>query len=244
MTTRVKRQFLISGWLKRNIITRINNIPNDIIKLITEFYPLLIEFEGSKFNLTDDEKLHLTEYLFKYLSSRQKTGKISNLKASLLYDIDLNGADAINWHKKVDGHYNTLTLIQEMNYKHIFGCFVVDKYQSQTHKHLKDKSSFLFILRSTTLKDVECPKFMEIDGEKGPYDHTICGPCFGSTFDFAVFAYNYECYIGDHGEKSSIKSNYPGLKGKEFTGGICDSIRQFRYNFTIEKMQTHRIDVE
>lgn len=237
MTTRVKRQFLISGWLKLNITT-IDNIPNDIVKLITEFYPLLIEFEGSKFNLTDDEKLHLTEYLFKYLSLRQKKGKISNLKASLLYDIDLNGASGTNWHKKVDGHYNTLTLIQEINHKHIFGCFVVDKYQSQTHKHLKDKSSFIFLLRST-IKDVECPKFIEINGEKGPYDHNTCGPCLGNTFDFAVFAYEVECYIGE-----SNRPNYPGLKPKEFTGGERDSIRHFRYNFKIEKMQTHRIDVE
>ena len=232
MTSKQQRSLLISGWLKLVLFVDEKDkfIPEDIMKSIEEFYPLFIEFGASKLGLTDDEKMHLTEYLFTFLAKQNPEKAFQNLSATLLYDGERDGHGGPKWHKKVNGHYNTLTLV-ESDTKHIFGGFAVDKWHDEI-KYSENPASFLCLIRSKYVKRPEFAEYVQTDqGVTGPYNASYCGPCFGTGFDIGIFAGND---VSNYA-KTLPNTPYPGFKMDGVSGGI---------HFRVVKIETYRIDMD
>ena len=229
------------------------NIPTDVKRMISQFYPMFIAFIGTKMGLTMEEKMHLTEYLIKLLCSEPN----NELSSELLYGGARDGLGAEQWHDKVDGHKNTLSIVQT-EYDHIFGCFASEPFDKLKSDHFPDIKSFLCVIR-TQFKDAECPKFAPFVGRKdghhdefyyGPYTGACYGPTFGWAFDLCVFAYEQSSGYVNHNKYS----RYPNLFGNELCGGkIFDSKDRDlplkdregkEHDFTIKALETFELIIE
>ena len=125
MTSSVaKRTILLCGYIREILGPKMETIPNDIRILIEIFYPILIDFSESKIILIE-EKRYITEYLTQILTEDSDTD--ATLSAVLLYEGERDGLSALEWHSKVDGHKNTLSIIQT-NYGNVFGCFASEPW--------------------------------------------------------------------------------------------------------------------
>ena len=90
----------------------INNvIPNEVIMLIGQYYPIYIEFGGSKLGLNNDGNQVLIMYLTKVLIENDKN-KRTILSEKLLYDGSRVGYTAKAFHEKCDHVPNTLTIVK------------------------------------------------------------------------------------------------------------------------------------
>ena len=255
MSLRLRRTLLIAGCFRIKKWQSDANIPKEIMQLIEEFYPISIEFQGSKLNLTFEEKEHLTEYLLKTLI---EDGSNNFLDATLLYNGKQDGLTSKAWHKKVDGNCNLLTFV-ETKYDHIFGCFSSVKFESAETYH-RDLKSFLCVIR-TQFKYAECPKFCRyvaksekskiIRNDYGPYDGADWGPCFGHSFDVGIFSkYAPHNYVNH-----TMYTNYPDAFGNILCGGKELDVtnepnaplanRKYKpISFDIKHIETFRIDIK
>ena len=247
---------LVAGCIRTKKWNSVLDIPKEIIKLIEEFYPIGLEFEGSNLKLTWQEKEYLTKYLSQTLIADENVHNDS-LSSVAIYEGDRDGMTAKSWHEKVDGNSNLLTLVQT-GYNHIFGCFASIKYVGNRKYH-KDLKSFLCLIR-TQFKDAECPKLCryvakserpdELCADNGPYDGEKFGPCFGFAFDVGIFSSNssYPVNYVNHGGST----NYPDAFGNILCGGkeldktndINKSIKERKHKpipFDIKRIETHKI---
>ena len=120
----------MSSKLKRNKFeeTIKNVIPNDIIEIIKQYYPIYIEFNKSKLGLIMNEKQTLTEYLTKVLIEDKNKSYI--ISEELLYDGLRDGFEPYPFHSKCDLKSNTLTIIKT-NYNHIFAGFTTIPFNKE-----------------------------------------------------------------------------------------------------------------
>ena len=222
-TSKLKRNALIFGYIREQFKDQSDNsdiIPTDIKKLIEMFYPLVLDFIGSKLGLMMEEKQYLTEYLSKLLLSGTDSGDY--LSDKLLYDGARDGLRGWIWHNKIDGHKNTLSIIKT-EYDHIFGCYASEPFGLADDAYFPDLESFLCVIR-TQFKDAECPKFApfvgKVEGHNGetyygPYSDNDTGPAFGWAFDLIIWYDHYQdCYVHHHAQ-----SRYPNVFGNELCGG-------------------------
>ena len=249
---------MVSGYIRMKKWQNILNIPDEIIKLIEEFYPIAIEFEGSRLKLTFEEKEYLTQYLMQTLMEQDDDSKC--LSAVLLYDGEKDGMEAKAFHKKCDFNENTLTLV-ETEYDHIFGCFSSVAFEQKLGEWQKDLKSFLCLIR-TQFEITECPKYCryvskaekpnEIYGDRAAYSGSNYGPCFGHSFDVGIFSpWGHANYVNH-----TKYTNYPDAFGNMLCGGkklertedinkkVNERSGGCKFKFDIKHVETYRIDIK
>ena len=98
MSSKLRRNLLISGYLRDNKFEELvqNVIPNGVISIIEQYYPIYIAFNESKLGLTTNEKQTLTQYLTNVLIDDKHKSYI--LSEKLLYDGYRDGFNAKSFH--------------------------------------------------------------------------------------------------------------------------------------------------
>ena len=118
-----ERELLLKGY-HRELEKEWNiNIPDEMVSLISLFFPKYIDFEGCTISLTDEEKELITNWLIDTFDSSQGH-TFMNVTSTLLYDMDKDGDKGEDYHDKCDNHPNTFTIIQLEDYDHIIGFYV------------------------------------------------------------------------------------------------------------------------
>ena len=105
-------------------------IPNDILLVIVLFFPNFIDFEGCKMDLTDDEKTLITNWLAATISEFHNPVLFS----TLLYDAEMHGKAAGDFHRKCDDHQNLFGIVKIKNFNHIIGFFVSKSFNENDPK--------------------------------------------------------------------------------------------------------------
>ena len=134
---------LITGYIRKNIISIADIIPNDIHSICCNYFGLSRFISSSIINRSQTQIL--LKLLVRKLSRKTTLGNENNFVFKLLYRHSLNNND--EYQKLCDGKKSIIVLIKS-NYNQIFGgytsSFIYDK--NNKYKYNKDTNSFLFKL--------------------------------------------------------------------------------------------------
>ena len=242
MSTRLKREFLIFGYLRdQRFAAMIGQlIPKDIPMLIAEFYPICIDFTQNAFDLTLDEKELLTKWLrSQLLDNDEQEAQNKFLTSTLLYDSQNDGYKNQDYKTKCDKHPNKLTFVKT-EYDHIFGGFISPITHSNYNEFFEDDKSFLFLLRSK-FKD-HTPKICKIEPKSA--DKAYLGaPNLGPIFGEGEVAFLIDSKNLTDSHFVSHRTSHQNVSGNELCGGVEYDPAPATHSFAMKIMQTFRIDV-
>jgi hypothetical protein len=146
---------------------------------------------------------------------------------ALLWRGSRDGFAAADFHRRCDGHANTLTVIQDTK-GNIFGGFTPIEWESRQNKPLYradySLSSFLFTLRNPYNVP---PKTFALRGER-KYRAIWCGAWWGPHFDDIIVADNCNACSGSDTHWFGLTyTNDTGLEGYTFfTGSKTFKVRE------------------
>lgn len=159
-----------------------------------------------------------------------KTSK--HLKLNLIYKATRDGDSPNNFHQKVDGKKNTVTVIlTDQGYR--CGGFVTKEWNTSGEFNKNDINSFLFSLERRE-------KYLVNLDECTNYNHKNYGPTFGKGFDLVVGENtkhflksdkNYTKFPNISGENSYIVGN---INDKGLLTGGCE-------NFLVREIETYEV---
>ena len=177
-------ELTVSGYVRE--LQEIFNfeIPNDILLMITTFYPTYIQFKGNTMKLTLEEKEIITSWFMNVFNFKNDT---TILTSKLLYDMNKHGRSGVDFHKNCNESKNTFSIIETEFNGHIFGCFLSKKLDTLRYKsgdYIYDDKAFLCVIRSKFFKNDPGAALFKIKHNKyhkAYYNTKKCGPSFGAT---------------------------------------------------------------
>ena len=234
---------LVQGYIRTLQKSIRIHIPNDILLIIALFFPNVIEFDGCKMELTDDEK----EMISKWLSETICDANNPVLCSTLLYDPDMDGKTASDFHRRCDDHQNLFGMVKIKDSDHIIGFFVSQSFNENDPKegtlignYVNDDKVFLCVMRSS-FKD-KGPEIFRVKAADAKYAY------FNAQDWLPNFGYSDELVINGIDEGGYCRTPdescfEPRPIGNIFAGGNEYSIDQTWEFFDIETMQIFAITV-
>lgn len=115
-----------------------------------------------------------------------KEFNIHRRKFNLLFRASDHNHSASKFHKKCDGHKETITIIKS-NHGNLFGGYTSIKWRL-SGGYKSDKTAFLFLIRS---KSEQCPKAFDLKENDSAHSCAVYidpykGPSFGDGFDIKI----------------------------------------------------------
>ena len=206
--------------------------------MILIYYSYCIRFEGNTMNLTSREKEIITSWFmetFQFLDSSKNSKQKALMTSELLYNSDMDGQTAKDWHRKCDGNTNTFSII-ETEYKHIFGCFLSAKLSTTASKFIRDEKVFLCVIRSC-FEGEQPEKFGIKHGDFAYANVPNSGPIFAR---YNVWLLGIEGF----GSCNHSVQCFDGLHGNILCGGDQYEKTNEEYDFEIVKFNTFRIEIQ
>jgi hypothetical protein len=137
-----------------------------------------------------------------------------NINFELLYSIEKNGDDALNFHSICDNEKNTLTIVQLEDRK-IGGYTTLD--WSGDGESKTDKDTFIFDLTNKK-------KYPKINNKRSIFCLENRGPCFGQACDLGIF---------NPMNKGWSNKNGSFIVNQEISGG--------KENFAIKELEIYKV---
>lgn len=237
-------------WLYFNNIFWISILICFILKLVCSFSPCLNG--GSCIsNSTNFVCSCVDSYYGKYCQSKQLNSTIfssstiltqetsvqlaklieipSNKSYKLLYQSSKDGFKANDFHTKVGGKSNTLTIIKTKS-GNIFGGYLSSSWSNYGYS-VFDDTAFIFSL----INSYNIPVKINVTKSKSAvYSYYFYGPTFGNGFDI---------YIPDNFDTSSGYSNLGNSYAiPNFATGSSNSFLAGSYYFTVSEIEVYQLD--
>ena len=165
----------------------------------------------------EEEKKMVHDWILKAMKSE---GKKVNM--TLLYRLSTHGDSSNTFHNYCNNKGNTLTLVRNTK-GYRCGGFITKSWTS-SNGYINDPNAFLFSLEYKE-------QYFTYDGINAIYDHSGCGPYFGSNGDLCI---SNNC-SQNYSSSCNFPANYGGNKPKCLSGG---------YNyFKVSELEVYKIDI-